>query len=104
MSATQKHILSQRREGRKGKNYQSPVKWKKFNRVNIAETSSMLWLMAYTISKSGCLMEAFGFAVVHDKSGALEMDNPAEIKYLFFVNFACLMNCRSLSGQRISDL
>jgi hypothetical protein len=32
-------------------------------------------------------MEAFGSAVVHDKSGALGMDNPAEIKYLFFVNF-----------------
>jgi hypothetical protein len=25
-------------------------------------------------------MEAFGYAVVHDKSKALEMDNPAEIK------------------------
>ncbi len=25
-------------------------------------------------------MEAFGSAVVHDKSGALGMDNPAEIK------------------------
>jgi hypothetical protein len=40
--------------------------------------------MAYTInniiSKSGCLMEAFDSAVVHDKSEALGMDNPAEIK------------------------
>ncbi len=47
MPANQKHILSQRREGRKD----------------------------YAPG-----MEAFGSAVVHYKSGALGMDNPAEIK------------------------
>jgi hypothetical protein len=33
-------------------------------------------------------VEAFGSAVVHDKSGALGMDNPAETKPVFFAYFA----------------
>ncbi len=47
----------------------------------------MAYTISNTISKSGCLtkdytpgMEAFDSAVVLDKSGALGMDNPAEIK------------------------